>query len=112
MLDKLVLSKILLLIIFCIVTSCNEKKVYNTEIICPKVRMMVRFSKADEIRRGIERAIADKKKYDTDEKYTIVRMPGERSFVISDIAPEYAINCQFNQIPTSVRYKDYKQYYQ
>ncbi len=97
MLGKLNLSKILFL--FFIATSCGKKQIItSTEIICPDgSRILVKFSELEEVRRAILNAHAEKKKYGTDDKHTIIKLPGNRSFRIEKIPPEEMIKCSVRE---------------
>lgn len=115
MLVKLDLSKlkiILLLILLFEEVSCSyNRKVFNTEIFCEKIRVMVRFAEADEVRSGIERAFEDKRKYGTSENYTVIRMPGNRSFKVERLPPEEAMKCILTQFEVNTNYKEVEKYY-
>jgi hypothetical protein len=92
--------------------ACNSnRRVFNTEISCTKVRVMVRFAEAEEVRGGIERAFEDKKKYGTNENYTVIRMPGNRSFKVERLAPEEAMKCVLTQFEVNTKYKEVEKYY-
>lgn len=110
-LNNFIIKLSLIIAIFFTISCEINRKVYNTEIICPKIRIMVRFAEAKEVTVGIKRAIAEKKKYDTSEQYTVIRMPDNRSFKINDIAPEDAIKCRLNQVLMPAKYNDYKKFY-
>jgi hypothetical protein len=111
MLDKLKLSKSLVILALVLLSSCTHGALYNTELYCPGNKILIRFARADEVRKGIERAMADKKKYGTSENYTVIRMPGNRSFKIEKIPPEDSMRCSMQEFQIEGTYKQYEKYY-
>jgi hypothetical protein len=96
---------------FTFLGACRHKEIFNTKISCPDgVRILVKYAKADEVRQAIEKADSDKKKYGTSEQYTVIKLPGQRSFKIEKIPPERMINCLLSQIPIDKNDKDYIYY--
>ena len=84
----------------------------NTEIICPNYRMMIRFVNAEQLSKGMEKALADKIKYRTSESYAVIRLSGERSLKIEKIAPEDIVKCRLQEYPIiDEREKKEAQYY-
>ncbi len=77
----------------------SEKKVFfNTEIICPGHEgILVRYARLEEIRVAIIKANEDKKFYHTSENYTVIRLPGNRSFKIDKISPEEMLQCSLRE---------------
>lgn len=110
--DKSNRSKILLLIFLAFTTSC-QRQIYNSEVICPfnGAKILVKYARADEMRTAMKRALSDKKKYNTSETYTVIRLPGNRSFKIEKIAPEEIVNCNVVETPIGVKDRDYILYF-
>lgn len=112
MLEKLALNKKLYLILFYFIFSCAQKKpITFTEMLCTKERFLIRFASAEEVVNAIENAIIEKKKYNSSENYTVIKMSGNRSFKIANLSPEEAIKCKVHDFPTNLRYKYYEKYY-
>lgn len=92
MLAKLNRNKFLL--IFLLIFCCAKKVYYSTEIICPTgTRILVRYARADEVRAAIIKADEEKRIYRTSENYTVIKLPGNRSFRIEKMSPEESIKC-------------------
>lgn len=110
MLDKLKRNKFLILMLVPIVLiSCGRRHVYNTEILCPTgLRIMVRFATLEQVKTGIDKSYNNKKKYGTNENYTVVGFGYQKSFKIERLPPEEAIKCSLRQIELSPDDKDYK----
>ncbi|MBL6665002.1 MAG: hypothetical protein ISQ34_04070 [Rickettsiales bacterium] len=106
MLVKLALGSILLLLF-----SCKNKTVYYTELVCKDEVVLIRFASAKDVRKAVEDALFLKKKYRSNEDFTVMRFEGNRSFVIEHLLPEEAVNCDIREIPTGLRYKYYEKYY-
>lgn len=49
------------------------------------------------MRAAIIKADADKKFFHTSENYTVIRLPGNRSFRLDKISPEEMIYCSLNE---------------
>lgn len=113
MLVKLVRNKLLLflIIILCSCSIISPKKVYYTELVCPDKVVLIRFANAKEVRRAVEDALFEKKKYETNVDFTVMKFAGNRSFVIENVPPEDAVKCDIKQIPTKLRFKYYEKYY-
>ena len=109
--DKLKLSKSLVILVLALVSSCAHGPLYNTELYCPGNKILIRFARAEEVRKGIERAMSDKKKYGTSEDYTVIRMPGNRSFKIEKIPPEDSMRCSMQEFQIEGNYRQYEKYY-
>lgn len=111
MLDKLQLSKFLLIFAVLFLTSCSQKEFFHTEVICSKVRVLVRFATAEEVKNAIIRAVKKKKKYHGTDRHTVIIFPRNRSFMIKNLFPEEAMQCSLNQIPAIVSKSQKKNYY-
>lgn len=106
------LIKIVAILLIFLISQCSSNRhVVNTEIVCPNIRIMVRFASAKEIQKAIDKAYETKKQKEGNENYTAIRLSDRRSFVIRKMPPEDAIKCQLNEIQLPALYKDYKQYY-
>ncbi len=101
----------LFLIIFTLFSCSVNRKIFDTEVSCAKVRVIVRFADAKEVKNAIEKALEDKKKYNSNENYTVIRLPGNRSFRIEKLTPEDAIKCSLRDYEVNVKYKKVEQYY-
>lgn len=113
MLDKLSRNKLVLvlLIVFAAI-SCGKTVYYNTEIICPDgSTILVKYARLEEMKQAIIKADLDKKKFRTSESYTVIRLPGNRSFKIEKIAPEEAIKCSLKQSPMGEVDRQYIHHY-
>jgi hypothetical protein len=109
--DKLNHSKFILLILLLGLFTACQKQIFNTEILCPDgSRILVRYSNAEEVRFGIQKAYNEKKKYGTGEDYTAVKMPHQRSFKVEKIAPEEMIKCSLRQSLIGTVERDYIHY--
>ena len=113
MLVRLVLSKLALIILLLAIASChNEKKVvYYTELVCHSETVLIRFASAKEVKKAVEYALFRKKKFKSNEDFTVMKFSHNRSFVIEHLLPEDAVDCDIRQIPTGLRYKYYEKYY-
>jgi len=93
-------------------SGCSyNHKVFDTEVSCAKIKIVVRFAQAHEVRAGIERALDDKRKFGTSESYTVIRMPGNRSFKIEKLPPEEAIKCSLRDYEIDIKYRNVEKYY-
>ncbi len=118
MLDKLKLSKFLLVLLICSVYGCKTFKsddeqitAYNTKVVCPNgVKLLVIYANALDIRKGIEQALFTKRKSGTSERYTVVRLPGKRSFKIEKLLPEEALKCSLTEFTFKTKRGNYKIY--
>ncbi len=116
MLDKLNRNNFLkiewlVLVIFTLFSCSVNRKIFDTEVSCQKVRVIVRFASAEEVKSAIEKAVEDKKKYKSNENYTVIRLPGNRSFRIEKLTPEDAAKCSLRDYEVNVKYKKVEQYY-
>ena len=111
MLDKLNRSKFILLTLLLGFLPACQKQIFNTEILCPDgARILARYSTAEEVRAGIQQSYDDKKKYNTNENYTIIKMPNQRSFKVEKIPPEEMIKCSLRQSLIGVAERSYIRY--
>lgn len=108
---KLGLGKLLLITLLFSLFSCKKKVVYYTELVCAKETVLIRFASAKEVKRAVEDALFRKKKFKSNEDFTVMKFSNNRSFVIEHLLPEEAVNCDIRQIPTGLRYKYYEKYY-
>lgn len=108
--DKLKRSKFLILILLpLLLDSCGRRHVYNTEILCPSgLKVTVRFATLEQVKYGIEKAYSDKKKYNTNENYTVIGFGYRKSFKIEKLSPEEAMRCSLRQVELSPDDADYK----
>lgn len=96
---KLELNKLkkvnLLLVLFLSVTSCKEKlPLINSELICPgNYRILVKFTRAADLKEAIYTAYIAKKARRTNENYTVVKLKDGRSIGFNKIPPELAMTC-------------------
>lgn len=108
MLVRLALGSIL----FSLLLSCGGKKVvYYSELVCKDKIVLIRFANAKEVRLAVEDALFQKRKYKSNEDFTVMKFKGNRSFVIEHLPPEKAVDCDIREIPTGLRYKYYEKYY-
>ena len=102
MLDKLGLNKaIQLLIILCflVISSCSQRLV-NTQITCPDGSdILVNSATESDLRQAIKAAYDNKKRYQTSESYTPLRLRDGRSLSIARIPPEEMIRCNLREVP-------------
>jgi hypothetical protein len=111
MLVKSKLNNLLVIFLIFFASCKTSKQFYNTKISCPSgLKILVRFTNVFDVRRAIEKAAFDKKKYGTNENYTVVRLPGERSFKIEKITPQEALNCTLQDFPVKVSKRDKEVY--
>jgi hypothetical protein len=111
MLVKLKLSNLSIIFLIFFTSCATSKQFYNTEISCPSgLKILVRFTNVFDVRRAIEKAAFDKKKYGTNENYTVVRLPGQRSFKIEKLNPQEALNCVLQDFPVKVSKRDKELY--
>lgn len=114
MLDKLSRNKFFsLLLLISLATSCWKKEIFfNTEILCPDgQKILVKFARLREMQNAIKAAYLEKKKLNTNYKFTIIRLPGNRSFKIEKIPPEDLAKCFLRESKMGVVDKDYINYF-
>jgi hypothetical protein len=101
-----------LILFLTLISSCREEVIFNTEILCPDdLKILVRYANQDEIKDAIQRAYFEKKKYDTNTSYTVIKLPRHRSFKIEKISPEKLIKCSLRQSLADKSDKDYIYYH-
>lgn len=111
MLVKLKLNKLLVVFLIFFVSCKSSQQLYNTQISCPNgLRVLVRFTNVFDVRRAIEKAAFDKKKYGTSENYTVVRLPKQRSFKIEKLSPQEALKCALEDFPVRASKRDKEVY--
>lgn len=102
------------LIILLSTASCfklTKKQYYHTEILCPnRADILVRYTRADEIRLAIIKANEKKKFFKTSERYTVMSFPGNRSFKIEKMSPEEMLKCYLRELPIANPDKNYTKY--
>ena len=108
---KLALSRLFLIILLCGLISCKKKIIYYTELVCKKEIVLIRFASAKEVKKAVEDALFLKRKFKSNEDFTVMRFSNNRYFVIEHLLPEEAANCDIRQIPTGLRYRFYEKYY-
>lgn len=65
-----------------------------SEIICPNnKRYMIRYAYKDEVRMALQRDYYRKIREDSNESFTVIRIPNIESFHIEKAKPEELINC-------------------
>ena len=65
-----------------------------TEIICPNnKRYMIRYAYSHEVRMAIQKDYYRKIREDSNENFTVIRIPNIESFHIEKVKPEELINC-------------------
>jgi len=65
-----------------------------SEIICPNNnRYMIRYAHKDEVRMAIQKDYYRKIREDSNESFTVIRIPNIESFHIEKAKPEELINC-------------------
>lgn len=113
MLAKLVRNKVWYVALIYLLFSCSKQQgpIMFTEMLCEHERFLIRFANMKEVSVAIENAIIEKKKYNSSENYTVIKMPGNRSFKIANLSPEEAMKCKLQDFPTNLRYKYYEKYY-
>jgi len=94
-----IIRNILILFFLC---SCSffedkaeiERFAIASEIICPNnTRYMIRYAHKDEVRMAIQRDYYRKIREDSNESFTVIRIPNIESFHIEKAKPEELINC-------------------
>lgn len=65
----------------------------------------------EEMKAAIIKADLDKKKFRTSETYTVIRLPGNRSFKVEKISPEEMVHCSLKESPIGEADKKYIHYY-
>lgn len=118
MLDRSNLNKILLILLalFCLSCCAEDRKkkapgVFHTELVCPNFDViLIRYTTIEEVKRAIQQAYENKKKFRTSETYTVISLDGNRSMKIDKLLPEDAINCNLREIYHPRVDKNKKQY--
>lgn len=72
---------------------------------------MVRFVSLEEMKQAIEFALEDKKKSESNQQNTIIRLAKNRSLKIERLPPEEAIRCALRSFPTQASERDYRVYF-
>lgn len=87
-------------LIFILLFSCSKNTIENnrrnvsTEIICPdSKRYMIRFAYAKEVKKAITNDYKRKIRENSNENFTVIRIPNIESFHIHKISPEKIIKC-------------------
>jgi hypothetical protein len=88
-------------IIFILLFSCsknaleNNRRNISTEIICPDgKKYMIRYAYAEEVKMAIMKDYKRKIRENSNENFTVIRIPNIESFHIHKITPEKMIQCQ------------------
>ena len=102
MLDKLNRSKNLLLLFFllsCKTTTAPEV-FYHTELNCPdRGIILIRYASQQDVTSAIQYFYDKKKAARSNENYTVISLPGNRSFKIDKVPVEEVMQCKMRQIP-------------
>ena len=94
MLGKLNLSKLALVLLLLTTSACFKVRVYNSEIICPNgLRVLIKFSRQEDVQMAIQKAAFIKKRDGTSENYTVIRLKDKRSMKIERLPPEESLKC-------------------
>ena len=100
-LAQFVLGKKYIFLIFILFFSCSKNTIENnrkniaTEIICPDgKRHMIRYTFAKEVKMAIMKDYKRKIRENSNENFTVIRIPNIESFYIQKIPPEKIIECQ------------------
>jgi len=102
--DKLKRHNKLLILLF-LLTSCGRmtnspKEFYHTELNCPtRGVILIRYASMQEVQTAITNFYNQKKANNGKENYTIISLPGNRSFKIDRTPVEEVMDCQLRQIP-------------
>jgi len=118
MLAKSKLSKFLLVFLLVLCSSCRIHRSYDkrtqafdTQVICPNgLKVLVVFANAKDIKKAMQKAVFDKKRAGSNENYTVIRLPGDRSFKFEKLSPNDALQCGFIEFPTKPSSKDFRNY--
>jgi len=101
-------------LIFMLFFSCsknsieNNRKNVSTEIICPDGnRHMIRYTYAREVKTAIMNDYKRKIRENSNENFTVIRIPNIESFHIHKIPPEKIIECQVVEDYTAKMYPAY-----
>jgi hypothetical protein len=88
-------------IIFILLFSCSKntlesnRKNISTEIICPDgKKYMIRYAYAEEVKMAIMKDYKRKIRENSNENFTVIRIPNMESLYIHKIPPEKMIQCQ------------------
>ena len=100
-LAQFVRGKKYIFLIFILFFSCsknaleNNRKNIATEIICPDgKRYMIRYTYAKEVKMAIMKDYKRKIRENSNENFTVIRIPNIESFYIQKIPPEKIIQCK------------------
>ena len=100
-LAQFVLGKKYIFLLFVLFFSCsknaleNNRKNISTEIICPDgKKYMIRYAYAKEVKMAIMNDYKRKIRENSNENFTVIRIPNIESFYIQKIPPEKIIECQ------------------
>ena len=98
---QFVLGKKNIFLIFILFFSCSKNAIENnrgnisTEIICPDgKKYMIRYAYAKEVKMAIMKDYKRKIRENSNENFTVIRIPNVESFHIHKISPEKIIECQ------------------
>ncbi len=98
MLDKLDLSKILLIFLTAFAIFSCSREIYNTEIFCADdSSILVKFVTSAKIREAVKKAYERKIENGYSDKSTALILDDGRSFLIENISPEEMLKCSFRQ---------------
>jgi hypothetical protein len=88
-------------LIFILFFSCSKndleenRRNISTEIICPDgKKYMIRYAYAEEVKMAIMKDYKRKIRENSNENFTVIRIPNMESFHIHKITPEKMIQCQ------------------
>jgi hypothetical protein len=96
------LSKFLLPVLF--LTSCNgtnaPKVFYHTELNCPtRGIILIRYASEQDIKNSLAETYRKKKETRSSENFTVISLPGKRSFKIEKTPVEEIMECSMRQVP-------------
>lgn len=102
------LIKILFLLFGLCSCSYGNKKIYNTEILCPDgSKILVKFVRLQELKKAIEKADLKKRKEEGRDQHSAIILDDGRSFMIEKRKPEYLVRCALRESEFGVHDKDY-----
>lgn len=109
MLARLNHSKKLLLLILFFGNSCGKPQVfYHTELNCPtRGIILIRYASEQDVRASIVDFYNRKKANHSAENYTVITLPGKRSFKIEKASVEEIMECGMRQVPAPKPHKKF-----
>ncbi|MBU6339038.1 MAG: hypothetical protein KGQ36_03595 [Rickettsiales bacterium] len=90
----IVKSFIIALILFTTFSCKKRLPNVNSELICPNTpRVLVKFIREKDLKVAIRNAYLEKKRLNTADTYTAIKLPDGRTMAFRGIPPEIAVTC-------------------